>query len=142
MSSMLQFGLSYLDKPYGAEAIVHPMTGHAVVIPKRFNEFQDDVLLSKEKRLIELISKEQAEGRNCFVFAEYTGSPSTCVSSRLKSIIERHCNLHGKVAILEASSPSASEREEWMHKKAAEGIRVFITNPRNVETGRALVSAA
>ena len=136
MSSMLQFGLSYLDRPYGAEPIVHPITGDSVVVPKHFVEFQNnDTLLSKEKRLIELINKEQAEGRNCFVFAEYTGNPSICVTSRLKTIIEHHCNLKGKVAILEASSPCASEREEWMHKKAAEGIRVFITNPKNVETG-------
>ena len=90
---------------------------------------------AKEKRLIELINKEKKEGRNCFVFAEYTGSPSTCVSYRLKSIIEEHCHLKGQVAVLESSSPCASKREEWMHKQAAAGIKVFITNPRNVETG-------
>ena len=92
-------------------------------------------MLAKERRLIELIKKEQTENRNCFVFAEYTGNPSTCITYRLKAIIEKHCNLKGKVVILESSSPSADKREEWIHKKAEEGTKVFITNPRNTETG-------
>ena len=143
LSSLLQFSLSYLDHPYATEAIKNSLNGQVIVEPKNFNMFlKNDILLAKEKRLIELINKEQKEGRNCFVFAEYTGSPSTCVSYRLKSIIEEYCHLKGQVAVLESSSPCASKREDWMHKQAAAGIKVFITNPRNVETGCALVSAA
>lgn len=143
LSSLLQFSLSYLDHPYATEAIKNSLNGQVIVEPKNFNMFlKNDMLLAKEKRLIELINKEKKEGRNCFVFAEYTGSPSTCVSYRLKSIIEEHCHLKGQVAVLESSSPCASKREEWMHKQAVAGIKVFITNPRNVETGCALVSAA
>ena len=136
LSSLLQFALSYLDYPYGAETIKHSISGHTIVKPNHFDIFQqEDILLAKEQRLIELIKKEQTENRNCFVFAEYTGNPSTCVTYRLKAIIEKHCNLKGKVVILESSSPSADKREEWIHKKAEEGIKVFITNPRNTETG-------
>lgn len=136
LSSLLQFSLSYIDHPYGTEPIRHSIGGHNIAVPQSFDMFQnEDVLLAKERRLIELINKEQAEGRNCFVFAEYTGSPSTCVSYRLKAIIEKHCNLHGQVAVLESASPCAAKREAWMHKKAADGIKVFITNPRCVETG-------
>ena len=144
LGSMLQFSLSFLDKPYGAAVIKHPFSGVTLMVPKSFDMYADvDVLLPKEQKLVEIINKEQSEGRCCFVYAEYTGSPETCVSHRLKEVIEKHCNLTDReVTILESASPCASEREEWMHKKAAQGTKVFITNARCVETGRALASAA
>lgn len=139
LSTQLQFSLSYLDKPYGLSPIKSPVSGSIVVKPDDYSEFQsvekEELLLSKEKRLIDIIRKEQAEGRNVVVYAEYTASPETCITYRLKEIIEKYCNLKGKVEVLESSSPAAREREAWMHKKAAEGIKVFITNPRCVSTG-------
>lgn len=139
LSNMLQFSLSYLDKPYGVSPILSPVDGSVVCKPENFDFFKDtDVyenLLSKERGLVDLINKEQSEGRNCVVYCEYTGKEESCVTGRLKAIIERHCNLKGKVAVLESSSPKASEREAWMHKKAKEGVKVFITNPRCVSTG-------
>ncbi len=136
LSTLLQYSLSYIDKPYGVAPIKSPSTGEVLVKPPSFPAYSEHhVLLSKERRLVEIINKEIKEGRNCFVFAEYTGSPETCITYRLQDIIERECNLKGKVEVLESASPSASEREAWMHKKAKKGIKVFITNPRNVETG-------
>lgn len=139
LSQMLQFSLSYPDKPYGVPDILSPTNGSCVVSPDSYSvlsqvdEFES--LSSKEKKVIEIVRSEQAENRNVFIYAEYTGSPTTCVTYRLKEIIERHCKLKGKVAILESTSPSASEREAWMRKMASKGIRVFITNPRCVATG-------
>lgn len=139
LSTMLQFSLSYIDKPYGVNPILSPKNGAIIAKPRSYDSFLGtgnyDGLLAKEKKLVELVTSELAEGRNCFVFCEYTGSPETCITHRLKEVLEIHCNLKGKVAILESESPKASEREAWMHKKASEGIKVFITNPRCVETG-------
>lgn len=139
LSTMLQFSLSYLDKPYGIAPILSPVTGQAIVEPKSFDNFKDideyDNLLSKEKELIRIVKKELAEGRNCFVYAEYTASPQTCVTYRLKEILEKYCDLKGKVAILESASPAAPKREAWIKQKAKKGIKVFITNPRCVATG-------
>lgn len=136
LSTMLQFSLSYLDKPYGVSPILSPKTGAIIAKPYNYPSYANpNNLLSKEKKLIEIVNKEQKEGRNIVVYAEFTGSPETCVSYRLKEILELHCNLKGQVEIIDSSYPAASKREEWMHKKAAEGIKVFITNPRNVETG-------
>lgn len=139
LSSMLQFSLSYLDKPFGIEPIKSPMTGAIVTSPESFDEYMDieeyEELLPKEKELVRIVQKEIAEHRNCFVYAEYTASPITCVSYRLKEVLEKHCNLAGKVAILESESPKASMREAWIKDRAAEGVKVFITNPRCVATG-------
>lgn len=136
LSTMLQFSLSYLDKPYGISSIISPKTGDTLVTPRSFPMYNHtDYLLSKEKRLIEIVNREQGEGRNMVIYAEYTGSPETCITHRLKTILEKYCNLEGKVTIIESNHPKAADREEWMHKKAEEGTKVFITNPRNVETG-------
>lgn len=136
LSTMLQFSLSYLDKPYGVSAIRSPKTGATLAIPEDYSIYADkNTLLSKEKRLVYIVNKELNEKRNIVIFAEYTGSPETCVSYRLKELIETHCHIKGKVEVLESSYPSASKREEWIHKKAEEGCKVIITNPRNVETG-------
>lgn len=137
LSTMLQFSLSYLDKPYGVSPIKDAINGHVVVEPESFHQFSSlETLLTKEKRLVEIVGSELAEGRNCFVYAEYTGSPETCISYRLRDVLMKYCGLkENEVVILESSSPAAREREEWIHKKAAAGAKVFITNPKCVETG-------
>lgn len=139
LSSMLQFSLSYNDKPFGVDEIKNPRDGSILARPNNYSSFMDTSefgrLLSKEKKLVELVESEISEGRNCFIYAEYTGMPQTCVSHRLKEIIENYCNLRGKVEVLESASPKASERERWMHRRAEDGVRVFISNPRCVETG-------
>ena len=137
LSTMLQFSLSYLDKPYGVKPIKSAISGAVVVEPENFPQFSSlDRLLSKEQHLVNIVTAELSEGRNCFVYAEYTGSPETCVSYRLRDVLLKHCGLkENEVVILESSSPSTKEREEWIHKKAAAGAKVFITNPRCVETG-------
>lgn len=134
VSAMLQFSLSYLDKPFGYGKIIQSKTGSVVVAPKSFDPVGDR-LFPKEERLVSMINDELSEGRNCFVYAEYTGNGPQNVTGRLKEVIERHCNLEGKVAILESSRPKAEKREEWIHKKAKEGYKVIICNPRCVETG-------
>jgi SNF2 family DNA or RNA helicase len=139
LSTMLQFSLSYLDKPYGREPIKSAINGTILAEPENFDEYAqtDDygLLLSKEQKLISLIREEQSEGRNVVIYCEYTGEGSMCVTYRLKEIIEKYCNLKGKVEVLESSSPQASKREAWMRKKATQGTKVFITNPRCVATG-------
>ncbi len=137
LSVMLQFGLSYLDKPYGRLPVMDPFREDSLIIrPKNFDEYASlDCLTPKEERLVEIVNSELAEGRNCFVYANYTASPETNIVYRLKDIIETKCNLKGRVEIIQSSSPAAAKREEWFHKRASEGIKVFITNPANVETG-------
>ena len=137
LSTMLQFSLSYLDKPYGLLPIMDPLTGQVLVEPDNYEEFSDvNRLLAKEEKLIELVKQELSEGRNCFVFAEYTNSPQTCVTGRLKAVLEHHVpGLSGKVEVLESATVPTQEREEWIHKKAEAGMKVCIVNPKCVETG-------
>ncbi len=137
LATTLQFSLSYLDKPYDVDPILDPFTGRELVKPESHPEFKDeDTLLPKEEALLEILKTELAEGRNCFVYAEYTASPQTCVTERLQAIIAKGCGLKkDEVQILRSESPEASKREEWIQDKAVNGAKVVITNPRCVETG-------
>lgn len=137
LGSFLQFSLSYSDKPYNREAIRSPIDGAVVVDVEDCSQLiTDGKLLNKEKRLCELVDEELAENRNVFIYCEYTGDGESNVTHRLKQVITDNCKVHSaEVCILESSYPAAEHREQWMHEKAAEGVRVFITNPRCVKTG-------
>ena len=136
MGSYLQFSLSYTDMPYKRGSILSPVTGDIVAEPADFSELiAEGKLLNKERELVEIICKEQEEGRNCFIYCEYTGGDDA-VTYRLKEVVEKNCNLaYNEVTVMESSNPPAVEREEWMHQKAMEGTRVFISNAKCVATG-------
>jgi len=134
LGEMLNFSLSYPDKPYGREIVLHPHSGQLVMNPANCDEYRNR-LLPKEERVVEIVKQELEEGRNCFIFATFTGKEETCITHRLKDIIERECNLTGRVAVLEANKPKAEEREEFIHRQARAGIQVVITNPKICETG-------
>lgn len=131
-SAMLQFSLSYPDKPYDYGSIINPKTGEHVIIPDNHTMIE---LQPKEEKLIDIVNEELENNRNVFIYCEYTGDGNQNISHRLFDIMERYCGLKGKVAILEASKPKAADREKWIHEMAQKGIKVFITNPRCVETG-------
>lgn len=137
LTGMLQCGLSYTDKPYGRSDILSTKVKDYVVASYAdISKYRDpNCLLEKEKKLIALVKKEVAEDRNIFVFATYTGQAESNICYRLQDILELHCNLKGAVQVMEAQNPSAAKRADWIHKKASEGIRVFICNPALVETG-------
>jgi hypothetical protein len=130
-SEMLVFSLLYPDMPMAyKDKIIDSKNGRCVEEPEKFPV---DRVYPKEEKMIEILNKELDEGRRCFVYCEYTNSGLT---ERLKKLICDYCGLEDKeVAILKSESPSAAKREEWIHKKASEGVKVVITNPKNVETG-------
>mgnify|MGYP000869322364 CR=1 FL=1 len=131
LASCNQINMSYPDKP-DQNALLHPKDGKLIF---DFDCKLTEKLLPKEEALVENIKNGLAEGRNAFVYTEYTGGNDKDITGRLKDIIEKYCNLQGKVAILYSSAPEAAKRMDWIRKKAASGIRVFICNPKCVETG-------
>lgn len=137
LGAFLQFSLSYTDKPYGRADILSPADGKVVAgVPDLAHLVSDGRLLNKEKRLCELVAEEISEGRNVFVYCEYTGSGEANVTHRLLKVLSENCGLRKReVEILESGSPPAEEREAWMHERASKGVRVFITNPKCVKTG-------
>jgi hypothetical protein len=130
-SELLLFSLLYPDYPMGyKEKIIDPKNGAEVHVP---TVFPADRIYPKEQKMVEIINNELDEGRRCFVYCEYTG---TGLPERYKKLICDYTGLDEKeVEILKSESPSAAKREDWIHKKAAAGVKVVITNPKCVETG-------
>ena len=137
LSTLLQFGLSYPDKPYGVPPIMHPAFRDVIVAaPKSLAAYSNGKLLPKEEKLVEIVRSEVSENRNVFIYCAYTGSAEKNVLERLKSLVEVHCNLSGQVLVMRAETPKASDREAYIKRMAVtEGVRVFICNMKLVETG-------
>lgn len=128
----IQFSLSYLDKPFGEREIINPHDGDVVCAIPQHPELYDGVM-SKERKLLEIVGKELLEGRCCVIYAEYTASPDTCITQRLQMLISKEFRI--KTVILESASPEPLKREAWIHDQAEKGAKVIITNPRCVQTG-------
>lgn len=136
-SDKLQFALSYPDKPYGRNDIISSVDGSTLSYVNDCSSLvRNDGLLAKERELVELVKAELSEKRNVVIFCEYTNSPETIITQRLKAVLETNVpELCGEISIIESGHPKAKEREGWMHEQARKGTRCFITNPKNVETG-------
>ncbi len=137
LGEMLNFCLSYPDKPYDREVIAHPrLKDYAVLNPPSCNKYCSlDTLLPKEQRIVEIVNQEQEEGRNIFIFANFTGKNESNVTQRIKHVIEKHCLMAGRVDILKAESPEALKREAYIHERAKSGVKCVITNAKVCETG-------
>lgn len=89
----------------------------------------EDEVYPKERRLLEEIKSELAEGRRVQVFAVYTQKHD--VPARLERILSREGI---RTAVLRASVDT-SKREAWYARQVRQGVQVVITHPRIVETG-------
>lgn len=133
LSQALQYGLFYPDMPYGNEEIRNPVDGDILIRAAQHDEYRSgEKLLPKEEKLIELIKSELSEGRKSVVFAECSGKNEWNVTHRLRDILEAAGIF---AVVVEAESPGALKRENWIREQAKDGVEVFITNPKLIETG-------
>ena len=123
----------YPDMPYGNEEIRNPVDGDILIRAAQHDEYRSgEKLLPKEEKLIELIKSELSEGRKSVVFAECSGKNEWNVTHRLRDILEAAGIF---AVVVEAESPGALKRETWIRERAKDGVEVFITNPKLIETG-------
>jgi hypothetical protein len=131
---MLNTLLLYPDHPcglgtlYSAEFDPELKRNFRFVIAET-QDLPEEQLYSKERKLIEEIRKELAEGRRCQVFAVYTQKHD--VTARLQQILN---NEGIRTAVLRASVDT-SKREAWYARQIKEGVQVVIAHPKLVETG-------
>jgi hypothetical protein len=133
LSTMLNTLKLYPDHPYGLETLYGTEFDPELKRNVRFviaetPDLPEEQLYSKERKLIEEIRKELAEGRRCQVFAVYTQKHD--VPGRLERILS---NEGIRTAVLRASVDT-SKREAWYARQIQEGVRVVISHPKLVET--------
>jgi superfamily II DNA or RNA helicase len=134
LSTMLNTLLLYPDHPYGLGTLYGTEFDPELKRNVRFvvaetRDLPEEQLYSKERKLIEEIRNELAEGRRCQVFAVYTQKHD--VTARLQRILE---NEGIRTAVLRASVDT-SKREAWYARQIKEGVQVVISHPKLVETG-------
>jgi superfamily II DNA or RNA helicase len=134
LSTMLNTLLLYPDHPYGLGTLYGTKFDPELKRNVRFviadtRDLPEEQLYSKERKLIEEIRKELAEGRRCQVFAVYTQKHD--VTARLQRIL---MNEGIRTAVLRASVDT-SKREAWYARQIKEGVQVVISHPKLVETG-------
>jgi superfamily II DNA or RNA helicase len=134
LSNMLNTLLLYPDHPYGLGTIYgtefDPELGRKVkFVIAETEDLPQDKPYAKERKLIEEIKTELAEGRRCQVFAVYTQKRD--VTARLEELLTKEGI---RVAVLR-SAVATDKREAWYARKLKEGVQVVIAHPKLVETG-------
>jgi superfamily II DNA or RNA helicase len=139
LSIMLNALLLYPDHPYGLGKLWGTERDEDGA-RQRFliaepEDLPEEVAYAKERRLVEEVKSELAEGRRCQVFAVYTQKRD--VTSRLERILQQE----GISCAIMRSNIDTSKREAWYQKRLKEGVQVFIAHPKLVETGLDLLFA-
>jgi superfamily II DNA or RNA helicase len=134
LSTMLNTLLVYPDHPYVLGTLYGTEFDPELKRKIRFviaepRDLPEDRIYSKERKLIEEIRKELAEGRRCQVFAVYTKKHD--VTARIQQILS---NEGIRTAVLRASVDT-SKREAWYARQIKDGVQVVISHPKLVETG-------
>src|ERR1700733_6138321 len=134
LSTMLNTLLLYPDHPYGIGTLYGTEFDPELKRSLRFviaepRDLPEDRIYSKERKLIDEIKKELAEGRRCQVFAVYTQKHD--VTARLQQILS---NEGLRTAVLR-TSVDTYKREAWYAKQVKDGVQVVICHPKLVETG-------
>jgi len=134
LSTMLNSLLLYPDYPFGLGTLYGTKFDAEAGCKVRFviaepANLPQDYLYAKERRLIEEVKRELAEGRRCHLFAVYTRKHD--VTARLEKILQDEGI---RTAVLRANVPT-SKREAWYARQVKQGIQAIICHPKLVETG-------
>jgi hypothetical protein len=140
LSAMLHALLAYPDYPYDWKAIGYVDRkggpGGRFVLVTTPPSLDKAVLWPKEKKLLEILAQEKAQGRQCWVFCVYTSSHP--VLERLETIIQ---DAGHTVKVLDAAKVPTRNRSAWIAQNAP-GVDVIISHPQPVRTGLTLFDAA
>jgi hypothetical protein len=136
--SVLSVGMNalllYPDRPFGmgdlTASVQDPETGdREKVVISRPGDLDRGLTYAKERRLLEEVRAELANGRKCQIFAVYTQKRD--VTKRLQHLLESNGI---RVEVLTTDVPP-ERREAWYENKLRDGMQVCVAHPRLVMTG-------
>ncbi len=139
VSAGLNALMLYPDRPFGLGTLYgccsDPDTGERErFVIADLPDLDEKLVYAKERRLVEEVKAELAQGRRCQVFAVYTQKRD--VTQRLKNMLSRE-GIH--VEVLTTAVPPEA-REAWYERQLKAGMQVCISHPRLVATGLDLLS--
>jgi len=132
---MLHALLAYPDYPYDWKPIGYVNKQGRFVTAACPPTLDGRTLWPKEKKLLEILAQEKAEGRQTWVFAVYTSMHP--VLGRLEKVAK---DAGYTVRVLDADKVPTRNRSAWIAKNAP-GMDVIISHPQPVRTGLTLFDA-
>ena len=138
LSIALNTLLLYPDRPFGLGTLTgydyDPLTCHREsFLIAETRDLDAGCHYAKERRLLEEVKAELAEGRRCQIYAVYTQKRD--VTKRLESILSQEGI---RVAVLGSKVPP-EQRESWYERQIRQGVEVVICHPKLVQTGLDLI---
>jgi hypothetical protein len=135
LSAMLHALLAYPDYPYDWKPVGYVDKSGRFVAVTCPPTLSNHCLWPKEKKLLEILRQEKAQGRQCWVFCVYTSTHP--VLERLEKIIQQ---AGFTVKTLDADKVPTRNRSAWIARNAP-GVDVIISHPQPVRTGLTLFDA-
>jgi hypothetical protein len=126
LSAYLNLLIAYPDKPCEQNPITDPRDGFPIVTPPDLRDA--DALLPKDETVLELTERKLRAGENVLIYTNWVRLGTA------KKLLKKFEEAGISADILHASTEPA-DREDWVAKRVAEGLRVLVTNPAIVETG-------
>lgn len=125
-SALLNLLTVYPDQSYGQPPVYNPDNGEVLFTPKETRIPGD--LLKKDHTILSLIHRKIQCGENILIYTSWTRLDTQV---KLLKALEKD----GVCTELLSANIVPAKRETWLLDKAAQGMRVLITNPQLVETG-------
>jgi len=138
LSIALNTLLLYPDRPFGLGSLTgfdyDPVTHRRdSFLIAETRDLATSCQYAKERRLLDEVKAELAEGRRCQIYVVYTQKRD--VTERLESILVAEGI---RVAVLRSKVPP-EQRESWYERQVRQGIDVVICHPKLVQTGLDLI---
>ncbi len=126
--------LLYPDRPYGLGTLYGYCVNEETGERERFMiaepaDLDSALVYAKERRLIDEVKAELAQGRKVQIFAVYTQKRD--VTRRLRDLLS---NEGIRAEVLTADVPP-EQREAWYERRLQAGMQVCICHPKLVQTG-------
>ena len=91
------------------------------------------IITPKEKKLVEIVKAELAQGRRVGVYVNNTGHHD--VAERVSDLLDRE----GIESVVLSAKIKPNDREAWLREKVADGAKVLVSQVKLVETGLDLI---
>jgi len=127
---MIHSLVAWPDHPFRWEPLVQKEPRKVIARPTSLNT---KITTPKEKKLVEIVKAELAQGRRVGMYVNNTGHHN--VAERVSDLLDRE----GIESVVLSSRVKPNDREAWLREKVKDGAKVLISQVRLVETGLDLI---
>ncbi|WP_126429945.1 DEAD/DEAH box helicase [Brevibacillus marinus] len=128
-SKFIPATINYADAPHlGAYVEFGACVGDEQGTKIQAPVFPKDYYHAKERKLVEIVQQELAEGRGCVIYNNYTGAYQ--MNERIQTVLKAH----GIDSVI-LDEPNPDKRQERIDEFAEQGKKVIICNLKMVEVG-------